>query len=129
EIERVSWYRPDGITLMSLDKSGILPAGDHAPLDESVVADLAAKVGVSPPYLMAEDVKAGRRFRLTGPIWTESLTGDGLFEFAGAGAETTVELLGFVSMELDYSAYQHAFLSRLALAGVVLALLLAASWW
>jgi diguanylate cyclase (GGDEF)-like protein len=128
EIERVSWYRPDGMALMSLDKSGVLPAG-ATPLDGSLIADLAGKVGASPPYLLTEDVEAGRRFRLTGPIWTESLTGDGLFEFDRAGAETSVELLGFVSVELDFSAYQLAFLSRLALAGAVLLLLLAASWW
>ncbi len=128
EIERVSWYRPDGMALMSLDKSGVLPAGD-TPLDGAIVADLAVKAGASPPYLLTEDVEAGRRFRLTGPIWTESLTGDGLFEFDRAGAETSVELLGFVSMELDFSAYHVAFLSRLALASAALLLLLAASWW
>jgi diguanylate cyclase (GGDEF)-like protein len=128
EIERVTWYRPDGTASMALDSTGIRPAAG-VPLDGVIVADLAAKAGMNPPYLLTEDLEAGRRFRLSGPIWTESLRGDGLFDFNPAAAETSIELLGFVSIDLDYSSYQSAFLPRLALASVVLMLLLAASWW
>jgi diguanylate cyclase (GGDEF)-like protein len=128
EIEQVAWYLPDGTALMALDKNGVLPAAGAA-LDGAIVADLAAKAGSSPPYLLTQNVEAGRRFRLSGPIWTESLTGDGLFAFDPAAAATSIELLGFVSVDLDFSAYQSAFLPRLAIASIVLLLLLAASWW
>jgi diguanylate cyclase (GGDEF)-like protein len=127
EIERVSWYRHDGLALMSLDKSGVVRA-PTASLPAPVVDELAAKAGVAPPYLLTEDLEEDRRFRLSGPIWTEALTGDGLFDFDPASARTTIELLGFVAIDLDFTAYQSAFVPRLALASFVLLLLLVASW-
>ena len=127
EIERVTWYRPDGQSLMSLDHQGVAESG-AAPLSKDVLVALAAKAGVEPPYLFAEDLEAGRRFRLSGPIWTESFAGDGLSTADPTAAETSVELLGFVSLDLDFAAYESAFLPRLALASGVLALLLFFSW-
>ncbi len=130
EIDRVTWYKPDGSVVVALDRSGNRVA-DSAPLDERSIADLVAKVGATPAYLLTEDVEAGRRFRLSGPIWTESLPGDGLFDFdpskVDASASST-QLLGYVGIDLDFSGYESAFLSRLAIASVVLGLLLLASW-
>jgi len=127
EIDRVTWYRADGSTLKTLDKSGVADVGG-APLDAATQAELAAKAGLTPPYLLTENVEGGRRYRLFGPIWTESLAGDGLFDFDPAKAKTSIELLGFVSVDLDFSAYESVFLPRLALASAVLLLVLGASW-
>jgi diguanylate cyclase (GGDEF)-like protein len=133
EIERVSWYRPDGEPLMSLDHTGVMAAGT-SPLGKSVLVQLAAKAGVEPPYLLTEDIVAGRRFRLSGPIWTEALADDGLFTFDPtaaddpSAAQTSVELLGFVTLDLDFAAYESAFLPRLALASGILGLLLIGAW-
>ena len=44
-----------------------------------------------------------QRFRLSGPVWTEAFTGDGLFAFDPAAPKTSVALLGFVTIELDFS--------------------------
>lgn len=127
EIERVSWYRPDGTALMSLDGTGGPTAATGA-LAANDVAALRAKAGVDPPFLLTENVEAGRRFRLSGPVWTESIDGDGLLDFDPAEAETSIELLGFVSVDLDFSVYRSEFTPRLALASLVLFALLAASW-
>jgi diguanylate cyclase (GGDEF)-like protein len=127
EIDRVTWYRADGEPLMALDKSGVADAPTE-PLDAQAQAELAAKAGVSPPYLLAEDVQGGRRYRLSGPIWTESFAGDALFDGDPAAAPTSTELLGFVSVDLDFSSYESVFLPRLALASCVLLLLLGVSW-
>ena len=126
EIERVSWYGPDGAVSMSLDKSGIVPPA-IARLPEAVVSELAAKAGLDSPYVLAEDGHTRGRFRLSSAIWTEALPGDGLFAF-DPGAQTSIELLGFVTVDLDFGAYESAFLPRLALASAVLVFLLAASW-
>ncbi len=126
EIARVSWYRADGSTLLSLDKNGVVDAA--APLDADARVELAAKAGVTPPYLLTENVEGGRRYRLSGPIWSEALAGDGLFDFNPSAAKTSVELLGFVSVDLDFSAYESVFLPRLALASGTLLLLLGVSW-
>jgi diguanylate cyclase (GGDEF)-like protein len=127
EIERVTWYRPDGGAIMALDQVGLKSAvtGELGP---AVVAELTARAGEEPHFLLTEDVEPGRRFRLSGPVWTESIEGDDLLGFDPTDAETAIDLLGFVSVELDFSSYRTAFAPRLALASLVLFALLAASW-
>ena len=126
EIDRVTWYREDGSVLMSLRHGG--EQSDSAPALASQVRDtLAAKAGVTPPFLLTENVD-GQRFRLSGPVWTEAFTGDGLFAFDPAAPKTSVALLGFVTIELDFSGYERALSPRLVLASGVLLLLLGAAW-
>jgi diguanylate cyclase (GGDEF)-like protein len=127
EIERVTWYRPDGSSLLAIDEAGPVASAPQ-PLSRATVAELAARVGMQPSYLLAEDISGTRRYRLSGAIWKESLPGDGLFDFDPAKAKTSVELLGFVGVDLDFTAYQSAFVPRLALASGVLLLLLGVSW-
>jgi diguanylate cyclase (GGDEF)-like protein len=127
EIERVSWFDPEGRALQSLKDSG--PAESLAePLDAARLAELSALAGTARPYLLTPDAANGQHYRLQGPIWTESLPGDGLFDFDVKTAETSLHVLGFVSVDLDFSSYQSAFLPRLALASGVLILLLGVSW-
>jgi diguanylate cyclase (GGDEF)-like protein len=127
EIERVSWYDPEGRTLQSLKDLG--PADDVSePLSAQSVAELTALAAAPRPYVLTQDAADARRYRLLGPIWTESLAGDGLFDFDLKDAKTSVHVLGFVSVDLDFSTYQSAFLPRLALASGVLLLLLGGSW-
>jgi len=126
EIDRVTWYREDGSVLMSLKHGG--EQSDSAPPLPSQVRDsLAAKAGVTPPFLLTENVDR-QRFRLSGPVWTEAFTGDGLFAFDPAAPKTSVALLGFVTIELDFSGYERALFPRLAFASGVLLLLLGAAW-
>ena len=127
EVERVSWYDPDGRTLQSLQDAGPADTVPEA-LTARSVTDLRALAGTSHPYVLTPDASDARRYRLLGPIYTESLAGDGLFDFDLKAAKTSVHLLGFVGVDLDFSAYQSAFLPRLALASAVLLVLLAISW-
>ena len=127
EIDRVSWYDADGRAQQSLKESG--PAETvPGPLDANTVAELAALAGAPRPYVLRQDTASTQRYRLLGPIWTESLAGDGLFDFDVKTAKTSTHLLGFVSVDLDFASYQSAFLPRLALASAVLLVLLGASW-
>jgi len=126
EIDRVTWYREDGSVLLSLGRRG--EQSDDAPALAAKARDtLAAKAGVTPPFLLTENID-GQRFRLSGPIWTESFTGDGLSALDPASQKTSISLLGFVTIELDFSGYERALFPRLALASVVLLLLLGAAW-
>lgn len=127
EIERVSWYGPDGAAVMALDKSGVVPPMSVR-LAHTAVHELASKAaGPGSPYVLTEDGATGSRFRLSSAIWTEHVPGDGLFEL-DRPAEIPIELLGFVTVDLDFAAYESAFLPRLALASAALSLLLAGSW-
>jgi len=127
EVHSVTWYRPDGSVFTSIDKNGPIDSSLQ-PLPAAIIAELSAKVGVSPAYLLREDIERDRRFRLSGPIWAESFARDGLFGLKRSRAETKVDLLGFVAVDLDFSDYQSAFQRRLALAGVALLALLLTSW-
>jgi diguanylate cyclase (GGDEF)-like protein len=127
EIARVSWYDLDGQPILALDPAG--PAKNPgAALTRDAIVTLAARMGVEQPYLLAEDPDSPRRFELSAPIWQESFSGDGLFDFEASAATPSVELLGFVSLELDFSVYESAFLPNLAIASVILFLILCGSW-
>ena len=126
EIRTVTWYKPDGTVFTSLDKDG--PVGANAtPLAATVIEELSTKVGQNQPYLLRQNVEGNRRFRLSGPVWVDSFGGDGVFETNRQNAKSTPKLLGFVAVDLDFSAYQSAFLQRLAPACAALIALVFAS--
>ena len=127
EILSVTWYKPDGSVLRSIDKNGPVTAS-ASPLSGVARAELSARAGVSPAYLLKEDLERNRRFRLSGPIWVESFSSDGLFGLNPDDAKTNVKLLGFVAVDIDFSDYQSLFLKRLGLASVALVALLLSSW-
>jgi diguanylate cyclase (GGDEF)-like protein len=126
EIRRVTWYRLDGSVFTSINNGGWRDA-PAAPLPAATIAELSGKAGVSPAYLLREDVERERKFRLSGPIWVESFASDGLVD-VGTSAQTKVDLLGFVAVDIDFSAHQAAFSKNLALASVALIALLFTSW-
>jgi diguanylate cyclase (GGDEF)-like protein len=127
EVERVTWYDAQGGALLALGGDGTTLV-DAAPLDASTAADLASRAGAQPPYLLTQNVSPGQRYRLSGPIWTESFADDALFSADPAAAEASVRQLGFVSVDLDFSGYEDALWPRLAVASGMLLLLLGASW-
>lgn len=127
EIERVSWYDEDGTALLSLDATGSVASTAH-PLEESAARALAVRAGAAAPFLLTEEVTGGQRYRLSGPIWTETLAEDALFAADPAAAAATIRILGFVGVDLDFSTYESALWPRLAVASAALLLLLGA-WW
>jgi len=124
EIRRVTWYRPDGSVFTSILNGGARDTA-AAPLAAETIAELSQKAGVSSAYLLQEE--HDRKFQLSGPIWVESFANDGLFDAAKA-TPTRVDLLGFVTVDIDFSTYQTAFSKNLALASIALIGLLFISW-
>lgn len=127
EIERVTWYGRAGETLLSLNENGATSAA-APPLAAVTVAGLGARAGASTPYLLTENAGGAQRYRLSGPIWTETLPDEALFDPDPAAADGSLQLLGFVSVDLDFSGYESALWPRLGLASGVLLLLLGL-WW
>jgi diguanylate cyclase (GGDEF)-like protein len=127
EIERVSWYDTDGQVLLSLGGDGTTLVDTDA-LDHATAAELALRAGMHPSHLLTQNVSPGQRYRLSGPIWTESFADDALFSSDPAAAATEVRRLGFVSVELDFSEYESALWPRLAAASGLLLVLLGVSW-
>ena len=124
EIQRITWYRPDGSVFTSIDKTGIRSA---SPLPPAMISNLRGKAGGNPPYVLTEDVEGNHRFHLSGPIWVESFANDGLVDIA-SGAQTQTTLMGFVDVDIDFSGHQTTFSRSLALASVALIALLFVSW-
>ena len=89
EIEHVSWYGTDGRVLLSLGGDGTTRER-RAPARRRGDAELAARAGIEPPYLLTQNVSPGQRYRLSGPIWTESFADDALFSADPAAAEAAV---------------------------------------
>jgi diguanylate cyclase (GGDEF)-like protein len=130
EVVQVALYSPDGERIVTVG-NGVGKGGDKiAPLpalETDLVASLAALAAQTPPGRVTEDF-GDRRFLLHGPIAVESLAGADLLAFDPDTAESTVELLGFVSLELDFSPYLSTLAPRLAAGGGVLAVLILAGW-
>ncbi|MBN1240155.1 MAG: EAL domain-containing protein [Gammaproteobacteria bacterium] len=128
EIRAVSWYRPSGEPVLTLNPQG-QPFEDAEKLDAAAAAELAAYAGEESPFRLIENPEKPLAYRLAGPIWTESTLGDGLLGLGGdVPVETQIELLGFVGVDLDFSSYHAQFLPKLWLASLTLLGLLGLSW-
>jgi diguanylate cyclase (GGDEF)-like protein len=127
EIERVTWYGSDGEVLRSLGENGATGT-DASPLSAVTVAGLAARAGAHTPYLLTENNGGAQHYRMAGPIWTETLPDEVLFAADPAALKSSLQLLGFVTVDLDFSGYESALWPRLGVASAVLLLLLAV-WW
>ena len=53
-----------------------------------------------------------RAFQILAPVWTESISSDGLFDFdlSADASSRSVELVGFVGLELDFSLFHDRLL-------------------
>jgi diguanylate cyclase (GGDEF)-like protein len=127
EIHSVTWYKPDGTIFTAIDKNGPLNSAG-SPLPPKIVGELSSKVGWNPPYLLREDLHGNRRFRLSSPVSIDSFGKDGVFEADRKRARSKPTLVGFVAVELDFSAYQAEFLNRLTPACSALVVLILISW-
>ena len=125
EIASVTWYRPDGTMLGQLSAHGAT-AGNGPPLSPAQMAELEELVGADRPYLLREAADGSPRYRMAGPIWTESIVGDGLYDLATGRTRTA--LSGFVAVDLDFSRYHSEFVPRLVITSLALALLLGGIW-
>lgn len=128
EIAYVNWYGPGGVSLFSVAQAG-RDVADGAPLDASTVEELNARAGTTTPQLIEDNFQDTGRYRLIGPIWTESFVGDGLMDLgSGDMPATTLEVVGFVAVELDFSWYAEQLASRLRIGSVFLFIVLVLSW-
>jgi diguanylate cyclase (GGDEF)-like protein len=124
EISQVTYFGNDGVTLFSIRNQ------EDAPSVVSLPAHLlqSAKnlVGSDKPYLIQNGIIDPRQFEIFAPVWTESITDDGLFAFDSADAtnDSQTKLVGVVGMHLDFIIFHDSLLSNIKVAiGILLALL------
>lgn len=128
EIERVTYYRQDGVAMFTI--SNVAEPRQPAPnLTESMLNNASSLAGTDTPYVMKSSLINARAFQIFAPVWTESITGDGLFDFDPELAEESshIELVGFVGLELDFMLFHHRLLKNIKIAISVLLLVLIVS--
>ena len=128
EIDRVIYYRQNGSILFSLE-NGTDTTQEAAGLDESELGELGQLVGAEAPYQVNSRFMNARAFQILAPVWTESITSDGLFDFdlVADPSNRSVELVGFVGLELDFSLFHDRLLFNIKIAVSILLLLLIGS--
>ena len=129
EIDRVSYYRDDGSVMFSITNSAE-EIVDQIPIDGDMLTDLSFLVGAEAPYVVETSILNARAFEILAPVWTETISSDGLFSFdlASDTSAATAELVGFVGLELDFSLFHNRLLTNIKIAISVLFVLLIASW-
>jgi diguanylate cyclase (GGDEF)-like protein len=126
EIDRVSYFAKGGAALFSVDnREEPVPADD---LTLEKLNDAVAVIGQNKPYIMSSGLLNPRQFEIIAPVWTESLVDDGLFDFDAANleSESSTELLGFVSINLDFVIFHDRLLANIKGAILILLVLLIA---
>jgi diguanylate cyclase (GGDEF)-like protein len=128
EIDRVIYYQKNGAILFSLE-NGEEVIQEAQDLKNGELTELGELVGADTPYQVNSRFMNARAFQILAPVWTESITSDGLFNFdlARDAANRSVELIGFVGLELDFSLFHDRLLSNIKIAISILLLLLIGS--
>lgn len=124
EIERVAYYSRDGKPLFSVDN--LDDAAPFESLDEDRLNEAAGLVGTDEPYIVRGDLLDPRKFEILAPVWTESISEDGLFSFDPDASleDVSTELIGVVGISLDFILYHDRLLANIRAAILVLLVLL-----
>lgn len=128
EIDRVSYYQNDGSVIYTLKNSPEI-AGRNPTIGAAKIQELESLIGAEAPYLVESSFLNARAFEIMAPVWTESIPGDGLFNFdpAAESPRKQTNLIGFVGLELDFSLFHNRLLTNIKIAISVLLLLLVVS--
>ena len=126
EIDRVAYFAEDGTALLSVGGGdSTVPIAD---LSSAALQEAIAVVGQKEPYLMSTGILEPQRFEILAPLWKESIPDDGLFDFDpnAPGQAASAELLGFVSINLDFVIFHDRLLANIKGAILILLVLLMA---
>ncbi len=126
EIDRVAYFSKDGAALFSVDNEERFERVEDLAPDR--LAEATEVVGNKKPYLMRGGILDPRQFEILAPVWTESISDDGLLAFDPATLEMAegIELLGFVSIRLDFVMFHDRLLANIRGAIMILLVLLIA---
>ncbi len=121
EIDNVIYYRQNGSVLFAITNQDNEALQAQA-LTRDTVENVAAVMDAETPYVVDNGILNARAFRILAPIWTESISGDGLFDLnlADSSAGTKKRLVGFVDLNLDFNVFHHKLVGNIKIASVVL---------
>ncbi|MGD8311788.1 MAG: EAL domain-containing protein [Gammaproteobacteria bacterium] len=125
EIALVRYYAPDGSVLFT-ETSGSMPADLDLPRLSSTQLDrLRAVTDTDKPYLLDTTMDRHSLFRVSAPVWVESMKPEDLLNLDLDSAEADeMEVVGFVEMGLNFSRYQDRLIAGIFIGSLVLAMAL-----
>ena len=129
EIDNVAFYRADGSPLMAVSNSGKISPPRPSEMTEALLSEVSTLIGADRPYVMSSSLLDIRMFNIYAPIWTASIANDGLFDFDPLVDESdaSMELVGFLELQLNFSEFHDNLLKNIKLAILALLVLLVVS--
>jgi len=126
EIERVTYFRLDGTEITSLPQNSSSGESRVQVLSDEKMKEVAILAGNATPYLLETSLLEVRAFEIYAPIWTESIANDGLFDFdpASDNQNSSMDLVGYVKLNLDFSEFHNNLVGNIKLATAALVVLL-----
>jgi diguanylate cyclase (GGDEF)-like protein len=125
EIDRVTYYRETGAVMYSIF-NGQQDRERADNLRRDTARELIKLVGTEAPYQIESSFANARAFEILAPVWTESIESDGLFDFdpSADSSRKSVELIGFVGLNLDFMLFHNRLLTNIKIAITILLALL-----
>ena len=125
EIDRVTYYRETGAVMYSIF-NGQQDRERADNLRRDTARELITLVGTEMPYRIESSFVNARAFEILAPVWTESIESDGLFDFdpSADSSRKSVELIGFVGLNLDFMLFHNRLLTNIKIAITILLALL-----
>ena len=117
ELVRVTWFDAAGETINTIDSRE--SARPPANLSREVVADLDKRIGSERAHLMHRGDTSGA-FIIQSVLWTERFSGDGLLGLDSDPGKTETQTIGFLELELDFSAHFEQLTASVRLASIIL---------
>ncbi|MDH3305318.1 MAG: EAL domain-containing protein [Gammaproteobacteria bacterium] len=113
EIDRVAYYGRDGTMLFTVGNDDGAKSVTNLP--SGALKEAVNVVGDKNPFLMSTGILNPQRFEILAPVWKESIPDDGLFDFDPTLPQQPVktELLGFVSINLDFVIFHDRLLANI----------------
>ena len=129
EIDRVNYYSANGEPIFTIANDST--SNEPALISSSRFDEARALVGADEPYVISGGIVNPRLFNIVAPIWVESLSEADLFDFDPTAGDTpeTSELIGFVSIQLDYLIFHNELLANIKTAILILVVLLCLFVW
>tara|TARA_R110002049_G_scaffold297165_2_gene485935 strand:- start:10895 stop:13114 length:2220 start_codon:yes stop_codon:yes gene_type:complete len=133
EIDRVNYYSASGDPIFTIANGDSDSDSDNEPASVSAshLDEARALVGADEPYVISGGIINPRLFEIVAPIWVESLSEADLFDFDPTAGDTpeSSELIGFVSIQLDYLIFHNELLANIKTAILILVALLCLFVW
>ena len=123
EVASVQYFDASGQNVLAHYEKQKAPAANFQPLGEAGLEQLRVTDGSKKPLLYEKGEL--QQIRISAPIWIKSIPSDGMLDFSlEEPAKEKTQVIGFLSVVLDYSYFYHQLHRTLRNASIVIAMLM-----